>query len=75
MMLSLGSLRIECKKCGRSGKYRFAAALIGFEYLGVRWGDGEPLNGYFWGTLIGIVCMLGWIFARLNRKKLPEGPE
>jgi hypothetical protein len=47
--------------------FGLAATLMVLEAAGVRWPDGEPLNGYLWGLLITVVCALAWFFAHSQR--------
>jgi hypothetical protein len=53
--------------------FALAAALMVLEAVDVRWPSGEPLNGYLWGSLIAVVCVLAWLFAlRQKMSKVKE---
>lgn len=39
------------------------------EFFGLRWADGDPIIGYFFGSLVAVFCFLALVFGVRSKSK------
>jgi hypothetical protein len=68
----VGALIWIVGKSSASAGFVLAILLFALEAFGIRWPDGEPLQGSWFGTIVAAICAIAAFFGLLRRPSSPN---